>query len=56
MNTNRFCSVDTKTLGHILSRPDIYQKPAHVRKGLGRVLGEGELANFVSSYILNLSC
>jgi hypothetical protein len=49
MNTNRFCTVDTKTLGHILSRPDIYQKPAQVRKGLGRILGEGELVFFVCS-------
>lgn len=42
MNTNRLCTADTKALHHILSRPDIYQKPWQIRKGLTRVLGEGE--------------
>jgi hypothetical protein len=43
MNTNRFSTVDSRALGHILTRMDIYPKPNHIRLGLGRLLGEGLL-------------
>jgi hypothetical protein len=51
MNTNRFCTVDPKALLHILSRPDIFQKPPQIKQGLGRALGNGMWPKLVVVWI-----